>query len=344
MKPIESPICAATVAVVFCAAVALRGLCDTDAQAPPALPAPPAPHAPQKQAGAAAAAANRVEFRAERGRLHVSIARQTVATYAYEDQKTRRPFFEHLKTPGGMQVTRNRPPVAGKDPVDHADMHPGLWLAFGDLGGKDFWRNKGPGVEHERFVAEPAGGDGRGSFAVLNRYVADEKVLCRETARYTIVTRPSGYFILLDSTFEAGADGCSFGSQEEMGLGVRVATAISVKGGTGRIANSAGGVNEKGTWGKQADWCDYAGMIDGRRVGVAIMTDPSAERKPWFHSRDYGVLVANPFGPRAGGPERLALAAGRSLRLRFAVSVHESGDDAPLDLGGEYRKLAELFQ
>ena len=30
-----------------------------------------------------------------------------------------------------------------QDLDDHPTMHPGLWLAFGDINGADFWRNKG---------------------------------------------------------------------------------------------------------------------------------------------------------------------------------------------------------
>ena len=287
-----------------------------------------------------------VSFAAQPGRVQVKIGGQVIATYVYEDKKIQRPFFETLKTPDGIQVTRNHPPVAGKDPVDHADMHPGLWLAFGDLSGHDFWRNKGPRVVHERFAAEPTGGRDRGSFAVANRYEAGDKVLCRETATYTIIARPNGYFILWDSAFKAEGDGHWFGSQEEMGLGVRVATSISVKNGNGRIQNSAGAVNEKGTWGKAADWCDYSGMLARRHVGITLMSDPAIgpDRKPWFHSRDYGVVVANPFGPRAGGPDKLPLPADKPMRLRFAVFVHESPRDAPVDLAGEYAKLAEVFR
>jgi len=297
-------------------------------------------------AGAALAQKGDVKFAAEPGRVQVSIGNQVIATYVYQDNKTLRPFFEHLKTPSGIQVTRNRPPVAGKDPVDHPDMHPGLWLAFGELSDHDFWRNKGPRVVHERFAAEPAGRGDRGSFAVVNRYEVDDKPICRETATYTVIARPNGLLILWDSTFKAEGDGQWFGSQEEMGLGVRVATPITVKGGNGRIQNSAGAVNEKGTWGKAADWCDYSGVIDRKRVGVTLMSDPAIgpARKPWFHSRDYGVVVANSFGPRAGAPDKLPLQADKPLRMRFAVFVHESPEDAPIDLAKEYSKLAELLR
>jgi hypothetical protein len=286
----------------------------------------------------------RVDFDAKPGRVEIRIGGQPIATYVYQDTKTLRPYFEHVKTLGGVQVTRTHPPVPGKDAADHPDMHPGLWLAFGDLGGNDFWRNKGPRVEHERFAQEPTPGDDRGSFSVVNRYVAGDKVLCHETTRYSVAVRANGYVVLSDSTFTAVADGLWFGNQEEMGMGVRVATPLTVKTGSGKITNSQGGVNEKGTWGKSADWADYSGTVEGRQVGITLINDPAAELKPWLHSRDYGVLVANPFGPRAGGPDRLPLTIDKPRRLRFAVFVHESGADAPLDVARECTQIRELFR
>src|SRR5262245_2261495 len=62
--------------------------------------------------------------------------------YHFKDARIKRPFLAHLHAPDGTQVTRNHPPKAG-DAGDHDTMHPGLWLAFGDLGGADFWRNNG---------------------------------------------------------------------------------------------------------------------------------------------------------------------------------------------------------
>ncbi|MEQ8788421.1 MAG: hypothetical protein RIC55_19075 [Pirellulaceae bacterium] len=62
---------------------------------------------------------------------------------------------------------RNRPPVKGKDLDDAPTMHPGLWLAFGDIDCADFWRNNAR-VRHVRYAEEPQGGAGCGSFTVQN--------------------------------------------------------------------------------------------------------------------------------------------------------------------------------
>jgi hypothetical protein len=111
-----------------------------------------------------------------------------------------------------------------------------------------------------------------------------------------------------------------------MGLGVRVATPLAVKNG-GTLANSEGRVGEKEIWGRVAKWCDASGTIDGKRVGVLVMPDPLNFRKSWFHARDYGLIVANPFGLQAFAgstdPSRVTVPVGEKFRLRFAVVVHE---------------------
>ncbi len=105
-------------------------------------------------------------------------------------------------------------------------MHPGVWLAFGDINGEDFWRNKAR-IEHVAFTAEPAAADGRLTFATRNRLVAqDGTPLAIQDSRFAIASTGDHAFLL---TWEAEIRGegreLVFGDQEEMGLGVRMATA-----------------------------------------------------------------------------------------------------------------------
>ncbi|MPZ19716.1 MAG: hypothetical protein GEV06_17610, partial [Luteitalea sp.] len=91
-----------------------------------------------------------VSFRHEPNVLHIEIGGQRFADYVYADQEITRPYFTHVTTPASIRVTRNHPPNEGSDLVDHAMMHPGIWMAFGDLSGNDYWRLKAK-VEHEMF-------------------------------------------------------------------------------------------------------------------------------------------------------------------------------------------------
>jgi len=87
-------------------------------------------------------------------RLVISYAGRSVADYVFRDERILRPYLANIRTPDGIQVTRNHPPVTGMDADDHDTMHPGIWLAFGDINGSDFWRNKGR-IEHVRFAEPP---------------------------------------------------------------------------------------------------------------------------------------------------------------------------------------------
>src|SRR5688500_3077811 len=101
------------------------------------------------------------------GGVEAQFAEHVIATYVPGDEVTHRPYFANLKTRvGGVPVTRNHPP-SGNDPTDHATMHPGVWMAFADLGGRDFWRNKGPRVVQETLTIDQKDH----AFRVVNRYV-----------------------------------------------------------------------------------------------------------------------------------------------------------------------------
>jgi hypothetical protein len=265
-----------------------------------------------------------VSFKQGDNSLRVVIGDQPIAEYVFRDEQILRPYFRHLRTLSGKQVTRNCPPVKPDDLDDHATMHPGLWLAFGDLSGVDFWRNKGA-VRHERFVESPKGEAGRGSFSVRNAYTADSRIICTEDCSITFTTRADGYRIDWTSTFRSDQGELVFGDQEEMGLGVRVATPLAVVNG-GEIKDSEGRMNGKQVWGQQAEWCQYSGVSDGRRIGIVLMPDPSNFGRSWFHARDYGLVVANPFGQNAftkGEKSRIVVPKGENFRLRFGVLIFD---------------------
>jgi len=284
-----------------------------------------------------------VDFFIKPGEVVLTVSGKPVATYIHADERIRRPYFAHVKSPGGIQLTRNHPPIAGKDREDHDTMHPGIWMAFGDLDGEDFWRNKGQ-VVHDAFIEKPTGGPGKGSFAVRNRYERKGgELVCREECRVTFLVRPEGYLLLWDSTFFADRE-FTFGDQEEMGLAFRVTTPITVDNG-GTMIDSQGRKNGDGIWGKTADWCDYSGAVDGRRIGMTLMCHPDNFRPSWMHARDYGFIAANPFGRNAftkGEPSKVVVTPGEKLRLRYGVLIHDGPRHASLDLKTAYEDYLTL--
>jgi len=298
-------------------------------------------------AGCAASAEEaRIVFEQRPGEVVIRAGVEPVATYVYNDPNILRPYFRDVFAPGAIQVTRHHPPREGIDRMDHATMHPGLFLAFGDLGGADFWRNQAS-VEHMEFVEPPRSQTGRGGFVVRNRYVAESRTVCEETCEYTFLIRPQGYVILWDSTFQSRGSSFSFGDQEEMGLGVRVATPIAVTGQTGgRIFDAEQRRGEKEIRGRTAAWCDYSGRVDERFVGIAIMPDPGNFRSSWWHVRDYGLMVANPFARNTlgkGEPSEVVVQPGERCRLRWAILLHRSPTEQGVDIQEAYHDCISLL-
>jgi hypothetical protein len=180
-----------------------------------------------------------VAFQRRPDGLQITIDGRPFARYRYGTEAITRPFFETIHAPDGTQVTRHHPPVEGVDLTDHPTFHPGLWLAFGDLSGADSWRNKDR-IRHAGFVEEPQGSPGRGMFAVRNRHERAGSVIGEENSRITILVRPAGHLIVWDSEFRPAGGELAFGNQEEMGLGLRVATPLAVVKGGGSPTARAG--------------------------------------------------------------------------------------------------------
>ena len=133
-----------------------------------------------------------------------------------------------------------------------------------------------------------------------------------------------------NATFHSDASDFTFGDQEEMGFGARLATPLIEKNG-GHILSSSGTSTAQKTWGQPASWCDYGKRIEGRDCGITLMAHPTNFRESWWHNRDYGVFVANPFGRAAmkqGEKSALTVKRGTPFKIKFAALLH---DTAPYD-------------
>ena len=101
---------------------------------------------------------------------------------------------------------------------------------------------------------------------------------------------------------------------------VRMTPAFSVDQG-GRITNSEGGVDQKGTHGQVAKWVDYSNTIDGTAEGLAMLSHSANPQPHKWLTRDYGT-----FGPRridARSGKKFTLNKGQSIETRVALLVHK---------------------
>ena len=249
-----------------------------------------------------------------KSRLVLKVDGKPFGDFITEHPEVRRPFMIHLRNRAGTQLTRSFPPQ-GEDPQDHADMHPGLWLAFGGINGTDFWRNEGR-VVVEKVTVLP---DGSG-FETTSRWLGKDGVeICRDTTRITARVNGNAITLRWQTQLSSAAHELVFDGQEEAGLGIRVAAPLCVKGGSGHITNSAGKTDEKECWGQAANWWRYGNDTAAIRVAPA----KEGTRSFWGHARDYGALVINPTGtPDAKKkPGGFTVPKGETLNLIFDITL-----------------------
>jgi len=284
-------------------------------------------------------------FVAQSDRIEITDGPLGIGSFVFIDPQVFRPYVMTLKTPSGIAVTRNHPPIPGTDAEDHATMHPGMWFAFGDINKNDFWRNQAKMVFAE-WLEVPYLADGGVKFtAKFTLMDTKDQALGQLNLSIAIARRGKGYLWIWDGDFSSDTHELRFGDQEEMGLGVRLSTPLIEKNG-GRLSNNEGAKTAKGTWGKQALWSDYSGVLNGDEVGILLMPSPKNFRKSWFHNRDYGLMVANAFGVQAftkGDPSEVIVRRGETLRLIYGVLVHETTLDQKVSLEDEYQFFIKTY-
>jgi len=306
----------------------------------------PSPNGRQPEANAVKPnvdAKSKFGFEVKKDRLIMTYAEKPLGEYVWGDTAIRRPYFANVHGPTGTKITRNHPPIKGKDATDHDTMHPGIWLGFGQISGVDFWRNQGR-IQHVKFLTPPTATEDRITFATDSDLLkADGKRMGIMVNRYTLTRRPAGWLLVWDATFTATEQALVFGDQEEMGFGARIASECTeMKGGT--LVSSHGVKTAKATWGKPAAWCDYFGTKDGQPIGITLMPSPKNFRESWWHNRDYGVFVANAFGRasmKQGAASTVPVKQGESLRILYGAMLHDGKDYDP---ASEYKHFLESIK
>lgn len=290
-------------------------------------------------------------FEEKRDRLVVKLNGHPLATYLHQHKELTRPAWVHVYSPSGVRLTRNFPPRPDEDmgAADHKFMHPGIWISFGHLDGEDYWRLASR-TRHVEFAEKPWSKPGRAGFTVRNQYLRRDghSVVCEELTKYTLIATLEGVAMLVDANFRSDDHDFYFGDQEESGLAVRMESKLRVQNGSGTILNSRGEKNGADTWGKVASWVDYSGTTAGRRVGVMVVPSPYNARRCWMHTRDYGLVVANPF-PKQPKERRepyvkTTVAKGKVFRLSYGVLMHDTPETLKTDSKGWSETVSRLMQ
>ena len=271
-----------------------------------------------------------------------------------------KPFLAPLRTASGIVVTRRYPmqSVPGES-RDHPH-HRGLWIGYGNVNGVNFWENE---LDVSNTDPETPREQGRMVLHELGAITSGEKsgklevtfdwrtpagtVLLEERRIMTFYADAELRIVDVDATLTAKQQ-AQFADTKEGFFAIRIADSMSGKNG-GTMTNSKGAQGEKNVWGRRADWVDYVGTVEGRKVAIAIFDSPgNYNHPPRWHSRDYGLFAVNPFGvkdfePTSGEHGGYTLAAGRSLRFRYRVIVH-AGDMPAQKVADWFRDYARAAQ
>jgi hypothetical protein len=219
--------------------------------------------------------------------------------------------------------------------------HRGVWLAYRDVNGYDFWQNefsyqnKNAGKVVTRSVGDLKSGKDRGSFRGTFTWLSPSGEALIEETR-TMSFRGDAKLRIVDTDIELKAlVDASFGDSKDGAFSVRLAEPLTEKN-SGTITNSEGGRKMDQTWGKKASWVDYSGVLNGEKVGVAMFEHPDSFQHPSrWHVRDYGLLAVNPFGQNGFDKDlpvaRFTLAKGKGIRMRYRIVVHGEMDRAGME-------------
>jgi hypothetical protein len=263
--------------------------------------------------------------------LRVDIDGQLFTEYYFKDVP--RPYCYPLIGPGAAALTRNWPMKTTPDEAHDHIHHRSLWFAHGVVNGHDFWTegtNCGK-IVHDQFLEIKSGKDS-GTIKSTNNWIAADGVpVCSDTRTLRVLepANPNERIFDFEITLHASYGPVTLGDTKEGTMAIRLAETMKLNSpGKGHIVNSTG-LRDKNTWGKQADWCDYYGPVNGKTLGVAIFDHPQNPRHPtWWHVRDYGLFAANPFGRHdfekladttAGN---LVIQSGQSVTFRYRFYLH----------------------
>lgn len=232
-----------------------------------------------------------------------------------------RPFCYPMAGPEGRSLTRMGHP---RDPFGHSH-HNSVWISHADVGGVNFWADRGKDVGrivHQR-VEQFEDGQRSAWMLVLNHWQdATGKIILVERRRIEVEPLgPNQWLMYLDLEFQppAGAT-VTIGASPFGMIGVRMAKTIGVADGGGRALNSEGLRNEEQAFRKPARWMDYSGPVtNGATGGITLMDHPANPNHPApFHLRNDGWMGACLTLERP-----LSIEPGQRLRLRYGLWVHE---------------------
>ena len=271
-----------------------------------------------------------------------------------------KPFLAPLTSASGEIVTRRFPmEMVPGESRDHQH-HRGLFIGYGEINGLNFWENefKYESGEPKNFdtaknghillkkINAMEGGKESGKIDLALDWVGPDKKTILQENRLIRFYGGEKDMRMLDFDFTLTAtQPADFADTKEGFFAIRIADSMTEKHG-GQMTNSKGAQTEKNVWGKKADWVDYVGTVQDKKLGIAIFDHPGNLHHPErWHARGYGLFAVNPFGVKDFAPESTEkggyqMKTGDKLRFRYRVIIHP-GDLTQADIDKLYAAYIE---
>ncbi len=229
-----------------------------------------------------------------------------------------KPFLWPVNGPGGIPLTRAWPidKSVPKESNDHPHQK-SAWFCHGDVipdgitlkdkvknvDGVDFWsETEGHGRIKCVKVGDAKMDKNHGQVTLDNEWqTSDGTPILFESRTIHLYSFGDSNLFVFDIELHARVCDIKFGDTKEGSFGIRINDKITEASGNGRLENAEGKVGMKECWGQRSNWCDYSGPISEKVVGLAIFDDPTNKYRACWHSRDYGLMAANPFGRKKSG-------------------------------------------
>ena len=293
------------------------------------------------------------------GRISIDIDGKPF-TEMFVGAETNKPYLHPLRAASGKIVTRAYPmDMVEGESKDHPH-HRGLWFSHGDVNGFDFWANeesqKNP--KKGKIVLKKMGdlksGKKSGSLSATFDWIDPQgKPILTESRTIVFYSNPTMRIMDFDINLKA-LEKVVFGDTKEGTFAIRLAAGLEepekkslpMPKRTGLMVNAEGAQGEKKVWGKQSPWVDYAGELEGEKLGIAIFDNPGNPKHPtYWHSRSYGLFAANIFGEHDFYNDKarngsVTVEPGNNLRFRYRVIIHP-GDSATANIAELYKKYKE---
>jgi hypothetical protein len=263
-----------------------------------------------------------------------------------------RPILYPINNASGTGMTRDWPireDGRKNEEKDHPH-HQSLFIGHQGMNGANFWHRKEDSgdIIHQRLIETRSGYD-RGLVRTLSLWKGgDGKPVCSDTRELAFGVVDGARFIDLELNMHASHGDLTFEEFKDGFIGLRMHPHLRLtakpKAGVpevfGKVANSEG-VTGKDVWGKRAKWVHYYGKVEGKDAGVAFLAHPDNIRTPtWWHARDYGLVSANPFGPKRNGADgAYTVPQGQTLTLRYRFLFHDKADGA-IDIAKHFEVYA----